>query len=161
LIPLLVLAACSDTAEADQKAKAADLASLKLASGQWETTREILNVTAQDTGKPVLTAAEKTTVSNCVGEAEGKRPPAQVLAGMTKCSYDNLYMSRGRITAGMSCSQEGLSGSVLVSSEGKYASDSFETNANIQTYLTTDGDARAVAKISGKRVGACTPPKAV
>ena len=160
-IPLIILAACSDDAGADQKAKATvDKTALQLAAGQWETTTELTNVTAQDKGIPVLNASDKTTISTCIGETEGKKPAPAVLAGMEDCTYDNVYMTRGRITASMSCTKPGLSGKILVSSEGSYTADGFETNADIQTYLPTDGDVRAAAKITGKRVGACTAPAA-
>lgn len=158
LIPLMLLAACSENAGADQNAKAtADAANLKLAAGQWETTTEITKATGQDIGAPVLKAGTTTTKS-CVGETEGKKPPAALLAGMEDCTYDNIYMSRGRITAGMSCTKPGLEGRLLVSSEGTYAADSFTTNSDIQTYLSTVGDAKASAKITGKRVGDCAAP---
>jgi len=161
LTSLLLLAACSDSAEADQKSKAAaDKANLKLAAGQWETTTEITKVDSQDNGAPVLKAAQKTVVSTCVGEAEGRKPAAAVLGGMEDCRYENVYMSRGRVTAGLSCTRPGLDGRILVSSEGQYGADSFETNASLQTYLVSDGDAKAAAKISGRRIGPCAPAKA-
>ena len=157
---LLALAACSEDAGGDDKAKAAaDAANLKLAAGQWETTTEITNVTSQDNGTPAL-KVEKTTISNCVGEAEGKKPAAAVFGGMEDCSYESLYMSRGRVTDSLSCTKPGLAGRILISSEGNYAADSFETSADIQTYLTSDGDVRAAAKVNGRRIGACTAPAA-
>ncbi|HWH18489.1 MAG TPA: DUF3617 family protein, partial [Allosphingosinicella sp.] len=126
-----------------------------------ETTTEIASVTSQDNGTPVLKAAEKTVISSCVGEAEGKKPAPAVLGGMEDCSYDNVYMSRGRITASLSCSRPGIEGKILISSEGKYTANSFETSAEMQTYLPGDGDAKAMAKITGRHLGACTPAPAV
>ena len=152
---LLVLAACSDDAGADQN-KAADTANVELAPGQWETTTEITSVTSQDNGTPVLKAAEKTVVSTCVGEGEGRKPPPAVLSGMEECSYDTVYMSRGRVTAAMSCTEPGLAGKILVSTEGKYQAESFDTSAQIQTALSGDGDVTASAKITGRRTGECT-----
>ena len=158
---LLVLAACSEDAAADQKAKAAaDAANLKLAAGQWETTTEITKVTSQDGGTPALKVADKSVVSTCVGPEEGKKPAPAVLAGMEECDYETVYMARGRVTASLSCSKPGLAGKVLVSTEGKYQAESFETSADIQTALSGDGDVRASAKITGRRTGECTPPQA-
>jgi hypothetical protein len=162
LIPLLILAACSDNAEADQKAKAAaDTQALKMEAGQWETTTEITKVTSQDNGTPVL-KAETTVASSCVGASEGKHPPAITLAGMDKaeCSYDNIYMSRGRLNATISCKRPDMSGKIMVSADGTYTATTFETASDLQTYLPTDGDVNAAAKISGKRIGACAPPAA-
>ena len=162
-IPLLLLAACSGDAGADQKAKAdTDKAALALAGGQWETTTEFTQITSQDNGEPVLKAGEKIVASTCVGEGEGKKPPAVVLAGVKEgsCSYDNLYMSRGRLNATISCTQPGLAGKLMVSADGSYTADSFETAGDVQTYLTTDGDARGAAKITGRRTGACAPADA-
>jgi hypothetical protein len=158
LVPLLLLAACSDTAEADQKAKAAaDKASLKLAAGQWETTTEITKVDAKDDSTPVLKTG-RTVITSCIGESEGKKPAAPVLAGMEDCTYQNAYLARGRVNATMTCAVEG--GQIHVSSEGQYGADSFETNAELLTYLSGSGDSAATAKISGRRTGTCTqnPP---
>lgn len=156
LVSLLVLAACSDNVEADEKAKgAADAASLELAAGQWETTTEITEVTARDGGTPVLKVAEKSVVSTCVAEGEGKKPTPAVLAGMEECSYDTIYMSRGRVTASLSCTKPGLSGKFLVSTEGTYTAEAFDTSAQIETSLSGDGDVRAQARITGRRTGDC------
>jgi hypothetical protein len=165
LIPLCILAACSDTDAADQKAAQvaeANEAALKLDAGQWETTTEITAVDSQDNGKPVLKVG-KSVASACIAETERKHPPVAVLAGMDKagCSYDNFYMSRGRINAAMRCDKTpGVPGTVLVSSDGHYTAATFETDTTMQTYLSGDGDAKATAKVSGKRVGACTAPAA-
>ncbi|HEY0625176.1 MAG TPA: DUF3617 family protein [Allosphingosinicella sp.] len=159
---LLALAACSEDAGADHKAKAAaDAANLKLAAGQWETVVEITQVDSQDNGTPVLKTG-KTTYSGCVAEADGKKPPAAVLAGMDDCSYNTVYMSRGRVNASISCTRPGLAGKISMSNEGSYTADSFELNSSIQTYLTSDGDVKAAAKVTGRRTGDCTAaaPKA-
>lgn len=156
LASLLALAACD---VADQKAEAAaETGDLKLGAGQWETTAEITNVISQDDGAPVLKAG-KIVTSNCVTEADAEKPAPAVLSGSKDCTYKDLYMRRGRITASISCPANGR-GNILIGAEGQYKADSFEATAQVQTYLSGKGDAKASSKVTGRRVGACIAPAA-
>jgi len=114
----------------------------------------------EDKGAPAIKAhvGSKTTISNCVGKGEGKRPPAAVLAGLDNatCEYQSLYMSRGRLNASMTCKRPGLSGNILVSAEGAYTDKSFDLQSNARTLLATDGDVSFDAKLTGRQTGACT-----
>lgn len=160
LIPLLVLAACSDGAEADQKGKQAE-APTGLQAGQWETTSQYDSVTAQDDGVPAirLTAGDKVTVSNCLAEADAKRPPAAVLAGLedATCEYDNFYMSRGRLNATLSCTRPDLKGRLMINLSGSYTATGFEARSNLSSFLESAGDLKASAKVTGRHAGACAP----
>jgi hypothetical protein len=157
---LLALAACSDGAGKDET-KAADKSKLQLAAGQWETVSEVTNMTSEDQGAPAIKAetGSKTTTSNCVGEAEGKKPPAATLAGLdnASCEYQNIYMSKGRLNASMICTRPGLSGNILVSTQGTYTDKSFELTSNSRTMLATDGDISFDSRVTGRHTGACTP----
>lgn len=158
---LLLLAACSEGGAADQKEAAVDKSKLVLAAGQWETISEVTNLTKEDDGAPAmkLDKGSKATVSNCVGEAEGKKPPAAVLAGIenASCEYQNIYMSRGRLNASITCTRPDLSGKILVSTQGTYTGNSFDLTSNARTMLVTDGDISFDAKLTGRHAGACTP----
>lgn len=164
---LLILAGCSEEPGGGNKAAGgADKASLKLAAGQWETVSEVTDMKQEDQGAPAMKAdaGTKMTVSNCIGEAEGKKPPASVLAGIegADCQYQNIYMSRGKLNASMSCTRPGLSGQILVSTEGSYTDKSFDLTSNVRTMLATDGDISFNAKVVGRHIGACAagPAKA-
>jgi hypothetical protein len=115
----------------------------------------------EDEGPPAIQAetGSKATISNCVGQGEGRKPPAAVLAGLDNaaCEYQNIYMSRGRLNASMTCTRPGLSGNILVSTQGTYTDKSFDLTSNTRTLLATDGDVSFDSKLTGRHAGACTP----
>lgn len=154
----LLLAACSEGDAGQNTAKAEPAAGLE--PGQWETTVEVLDNVKADEEAPRLTLAkgDKVTVRACIEAGQGKNPPAILLAGLENgdCTADNSYVSRGRLTATLSCNREGLSGKVMVSSEGTFTGPAFEANATMRTQLVTSGDSVVTAKLSGRRTGECT-----
>ena len=132
LAPLCLLAACSETAEADDKT-AAKPATMALAAGQWETTTQI---TAMDTDEGFTPAIDgevggTSTVTSCIAEGQVEKPDAIVFAGVegADCGYDNFYMSRGRINAAMSCTKPG-DARLLISADGSFTDTSFETTTD-------------------------------
>ncbi len=157
LIPLCFVAACSAEAGADQKAKPATLA---LDAGQWETTTEVTRLDVVDGGTPAVAMAvgDKIVTSNCVGAEEVKKPAAVVFAGIDKadCSYDTFYMSRGRLNAAMTCTQPGLGGKMMVSTDGNFTATGFEATSDMRTILSGPGDVSVATKVSGRRTGDCT-----
>lgn len=164
LVPLLLVAACSEDAGADQKATdAAAKKAMRLSAGQWETTAQYstINVTEGDT--PAIEAAINTpmTGTGCVEEAEAKKPePALFAAEGDSCSYQNFYMSRGRLTADMRCSREGVPGEIMVSLQGNYTADSFELTTDTRTILAGPGDIQAAGTLTGRRTGPTCAPAA-
>lgn len=161
LVPLLLAAACSGESEADPKAAdAASKANLQLAAGQWETTAEYDNVEVTDGTEPAIKAAvgEKVTGGVCVAEGEGKKPqPSLFAAEGDSCTYQNFYMSRGRLNADMRCRREGVSGDIMLAVQGTYTADSFDLTTDTRTILSGPGDIAASGKLTGRRAGECTP----
>ena len=155
---LIVLGACSEGG-GEKKAPEADTSKLQLAAGQWQTVSEVTDMKKEDDGAPAMKADKgtKMEVSNCVGEGEGKKPPAAVLAGLenASCEYQSIYMSRGRLNASMSCTRPGLNGQILVGTEGTYTDKSFDLTSNVRTLLASDGDISFNAKVTGAHAGAC------
>jgi hypothetical protein len=158
LTPLLVLAACSEGAEApkqeETKAPAAELS-----AGQWEVTSEVTGLTKRDAGPPAIKAAEgdKTTAGSCVAEADVKKPQPGLFVGKDyDCSYRDIYMSSGRINATLSCQRPGLPGSIAILVNGSYTADTFEGTSILESSLTSAGDVKIESKLTGKRTGACT-----
>lgn len=163
MLPLLILAACSEGGDGGQsaKAKAEAAKTLKLAAGQWETTAEVIKLTKQDNGEPAIKTPEgtKTTASHCVAEADGKKPQPVLLAGEDyDCEYGNFYMSSGTLNAQLNCRREGLAGEVRMTVDGSYTADTLEANQSISTFLSGNGDVNIQIKLTGRRTGpTCAP----
>ena len=157
LIALLALSACSE-GEAPQNKVAT--AAQQLEAGQWQLAGEIQSASARDEGPPVLKteAGTKTNASGCVAEAERKRPPPALLtATEDACDYRDFYMSGGRINATMVCKRPGLSGELRHSVNGTYTAGEITAQVDTDTYLDGPGDMAFTTKVTGRRVGACTP----
>ncbi len=167
ILPLLLLAACSDGgdgAAADSKAKAEAAKNLKLAAGQWETVAEVTKLNKQDEGAPAINTPEgtKTNSALCVAEADAKKPPPALLAGEGyECEYSNFYMSSGTLNAQLNCRREGLKGDVRMTVDGTYTADTIEANHSISTFLSGTGDVNIQSKLTGRRTGpTCAPADA-
>lgn len=154
---LLVLGACSEGGE--KKAAEGDKTKLQLAAGQWQTESEVTAMRKQDEGAPAMKADQgtKMQVEACVAEAEAKKPPAALFAGLENatCTYQNIYMSRGRLNASMTCNRPGLDGQLLVSTNGTYTDKSFELTSTVNTLLAGEGDISFDTKVTGRHSGAC------
>lgn len=160
LVPLLLAAACSGDAGADQKAAdAAAKQAMQLNAGQWETTAAYDNVTVIEGTTPAIEAAVGEPVAGgaCVGEGEGKKPqPALFAAAGDSCTWQNFYMSRGRINADMRCSRDGAAGDIMLAVQGTYTADSFDLTTNTRTILVGPGDIEATGTLTGRHAGQCT-----
>jgi hypothetical protein len=155
---LIVLGACSEGG-GEKKASEGDKAKLELAAGQWQTAGEVTAMRRQDTGAPAMKADKGTrmAVEACVAEGEGKKPPPVLLAGLENatCTYQNIYMSRGKLNASMVCKRPGLDGQLLVSTNGTYTDKSFDLTSTVNTLLASDGDISFDTKVTGRHGGAC------
>lgn len=154
---VLALAACSEGEPPQNNSAAA--AAEDLETGQWETVLDVSRVEEVDGAPPMLKLAsgDKVARSSCVVAEEASRPAPALLAGMegARCQYQNIYMSRGRLNASMTCRVGDLPGDVLVAVEGNYTGGTFEANSTIRTQFTTAGDSVVTAKLTGRRTGDC------
>ena len=159
---ILALGACSDGAE--EPANTAVAAAEGLEPGQWEMVLDVAGVEEVDDSAPMLKLAtgDKVTTSSCVAQGEGKRPPAALLAAVedATCTYQNIYMSRGRLNASLSCRVGELPGDVLFTVEGQYQGNTIEANSTARTMFSTAGDSVVTAKLTGRRTGDCAPAPA-
>lgn len=163
LIPLLVIAACSD-GQAPEAVDAVGTEDLKLEAGQWEIVSEVAKATARDEGPPAIKAAAgtKASISVCVAEDERTKPAPAFLAGSRDdCAYGDFYMARGRINATMVCRRPGLDGDIRHSVSGTYKAGEIATDVQTDTYLVGSGDMIIEAKVTGRRTGACPAGKGV
>lgn len=155
---LIVLVACSQGG-GEKKADKADKTKLQLAAGQWQGASEVTDMRKQDEGAPAMKADKgtKMEVQACVAEGEGKKPPAALLAGVdnAECTYQNIYMSRGKLNASLICKRPGLDGQLLVSTNGTYTDKSFDLTSTVNTLLAGDGDISFDTKVTGRHTGAC------
>lgn len=159
ILASLALVACEGS-EAPKQAEAPKTAAQELSPGQWEVTTEVADFAQADKGSPAINTPKGTraTESVCVGEGEGKQPPAALLAGNVDytCTYGNHYMSSGTLNTQLDCRRKGVSGQVMMSLDGSYTADTLEANQSLTTYLPGDGDVRIMSKLTGRRTGECT-----
>jgi hypothetical protein len=167
LLPLLMIAACSDGGDqvaGDAKAKAEAAKNLQLAAGQWQITSEVTRLTEQDGGPPAINTpvGSRHETSACVTEGEGKKPKPVLLAGHEdyECEYSNFYMSSGTVNAQLNCRREGLSGEVRMTVDGTYTADTITAEQSISTFLSGNGDVNIQAKLTGRHTGPTCAPAA-
>jgi len=154
LIAFVLVAGCSG--EEPQK-KATPAAAVKLQPGQWETTVEVTNLSMSDKSPAAPgIIGKKTTVSNCITPEQVEKPEAALFTGgSSNCKYDNLYMSDGRLSSSMTCTQPGRSGNSSSMVDGSYTATTFDATVETQTYSGSH-DFKMDAKVSGHRIGECT-----
>lgn len=154
LAPLALLAACSEA-----EAPKAEAAASALDAGQWELVSEITEFTKADSGAPRMKGAvgTKATTSACVTTETAKKPDPALFAGEGEtCTYDNAYMSNGRLNLGLLCKKAGVSGEVRRSISGTFTKTGFDATGSADTFFTSDGDVRLAYKLTGAHKGACT-----
>ena len=155
----LVLAACGGGDGEEQETAVAEAAPTTLAAGFYELTSEVTALASTDNTTPAtpLKVGDKQTIKACV-TAEGKpRPELLAEHGQSpdKCEIKSSYIRNGRMSAEMSCSRDGKSGSVMPAMNGSFSKDGFEGEITTLTYFVDDGDYRLTRKVSAKRVGDC------
>ena len=157
LLPFLILAACSESSQAPEKAEPAAAEHIK--AGQWEMAIEVTKVTQRDKGAPALKmpVGTKLVTSSCVTEAEVKQPPAGLFVPEGfKCEKRDTYVRGGRINLTLECTRDGLSGDIPIVINGNYTAEGIEATSTAETRLTGDGDVMMESKLAGRRTGACS-----
>jgi hypothetical protein len=160
IVPLLLAGACSGEAEAPKKEQAA---AERLSAGQWELTTEVTEFSKGDQGTPNIDtpAGTRASSSACIPEADGKKPnPSLFSDARDECSYSNFYMARGRLSASVNCTRQGLDGNISTNVDGSYTADTMEATLRTDTAFSADGDVRFTRKLTGRRVGECIPEAA-
>ena len=156
------LAACSDEApEAGNMSVnevAAELANVRINPGYWESTSEVLNVTAPNLPREVQSRMKGPPQSSrhCISEEQAARPDANFLATQRdNCAYRDFAMREGRIQGTMVCSGGEMPGEATAVMSGRYDPDSYDMRMRMEM----DGPAGATmiieTRASGRRVGDC------
>ena len=149
----VLLTACGSQQPA---APAAEEAPATLAAGLYEVSAEVTQLASTDNTTPAtkLKQSDKLTTRACV-TADGKPEPELLAENGDNCEIKNSYVRNGRMTAEMSCSRDGKSGSVMPAMNGSFGKDAFEGDITTLTYFVDDGDYRMTRKVSARRVGDC------
>jgi hypothetical protein len=153
LVSLLLVAGCGGEAVQNEAAPAAE----RIQAGQWELTSEVTMLQTLDQGTPKIDTpvGTRATETVCVGSGQA---PTDLFSGVDyRCNYDSYYARNGRINVTMQCARDGLSGGVPMTASGTFTQDSLQYDRELSTVLSTDGDVRIAARVTGRRTGQCAP----
>jgi len=177
LAPLLILAACGGTTDADSdgdgkissEEAAAVAADVKITPGEWENTVEFVEVKIDETKLPAEArgmigpmlqsmVGQKTTVKNCITPEEAAKPDAAFLSGNDdgECEYEKFNFGRGKMDIAMTCKGGGADGGdAKVTMAGDYSPTAYTMDMNITTNAPQAGEMTIKAKSSARRIGEC------
>ncbi|WP_448659318.1 DUF3617 domain-containing protein [Sphingomonas sp. CJ99] len=173
LSAILALAACGgeeattpsaekDGAEAAVTTTAPEI-DASLTPGQWETTVEMTEIEMPGIGKMTggqmggMMQSMKTTVTNCVTEAQARNPGGDLFTGTDgQCTYERFTMKGGKLDGVVNCTTG--EGKMRAEMSGSFAADRYTlTNRAEVTGMTPDGQpAKITSTVSGRRIGECT-----
>ena len=152
---VLVLAACGNGGGSAEEGAPAEVPAT-LAAGLYEVSAEVTQLASTDRTTPAtkLKQGDKQLIKACVS-ADGKPEPALLAENGDECEVKSSYIRNGRMSAEMSCTREGMAGSVMPAMNGSFTADGFEGEITTLTYFIKDGDYRLTRKVTAKRVGDC------
>lgn len=155
IVPVCLLAACSDGGGEEKKAETTPAATME--AGQWETAMEVRSIRSTDKTEPALKAAagDKETGTACIPAGSEATPPGALFAGPGyQCQTQNSYIRNGRINMSLKCSRPGISGDIMQTVQASYTGTSFEGTVDTLTYLPGRGDFEMNRTITGRKTGA-------
>jgi hypothetical protein len=162
---LLALAACGRGPEPEGRDMTAEevageLAAVQIEPGLWEATSEVINVSAPNLPREVMTqmVGRETSVRNCITPEQAARPDANFLTAQegSNCTYSDFSMRNGRLQGVMTCSGGGLPGEMRTTMNGQYGPRSYDITMRMETSGMPQGaDMTIEARTTGRRVGAC------
>ena len=150
----LAMAACGGGKQ--EQAAVEETPPATLTAGLYELSAEITQLASTDNTTPAtkLKQGDKLVTRACV-TADGKPAPDLLAETGDKCEIKNSYIRNGRMSAEMSCTRDGKSGSVMPAMNGRFSKDGFEGDITTLTYFVDDGDYRLTRKVTAKRVSDC------
>ncbi|HEY0625178.1 MAG TPA: DUF3617 domain-containing protein [Allosphingosinicella sp.] len=162
---LVLLSACNKQAaeEANEMSAnevAAQLASVKIDPGQWESVTQIVSVTGPLPKEAMQRmVGQRNTVSNCITPEQAARPSANFLAAQqnSDCTYQDFRMQGGRLSGRMTCSGGNLPGEMVTAMNGAYGPKSYDMTMDMETADLPGGVSMKIkARTQGRRVGECS-----
>ena len=129
-------------------------ASVALQPGMWETTVEVVRMSAPNMPAGVTPPTPPpTTVSYCLTAAQAAQPNANFLTGSGEaggCTSENLSMANGRIQGVVSCNAQGTQ--MRSTMDGQFTPTSYDMTTHVQTTaagMTMDMETRTRARRTG------------
>lgn len=158
-LALILLFGAAGCGGGSQKADA-PAAAIELQPGQWEMTTQITNLSmTQGQQSMTKTDAKPITVSNCITREQIKQPqPSLFSDSKGSCSYDNFYMTNGRLNAAMKCTLPDGTSNINSTIDGSFTADTMTAEVRTVSSTAGAGNFQMSAKLTGKRVGECTTP---
>ena len=163
LAALILLAACEKTEEKANELSAeevaAQLAALEIEPGLWESTTQIVSVSAplpQEALQQML--GPRSSIRNCITPEQAERPSANFLAAQRNadCTYQAFRIRDGRLSGRMSCTGGDLPGETVTVMNGAYGPDAYDLIMDMETAaLAGLPPMKIKARTQGKRLGDC------
>ena len=169
LMPMLALAACNSSptveatnasgAEVAKKVQESGVTDQFISPGQWQMAMKINEMTMP--GLPPQ-AAERMkgmmgqghTFTECLTEADVKKPKEDMFSGDKQCKYDHFSMGGGKIDITMSC---GGAQPRTMKMAGTYGPDEYHMAVSSDgTGKSGPGAMSMKMEMAAKRIGECT-----
>jgi hypothetical protein len=158
----LTLAACSGEAPEGRNMSvnevAAELASIRIDPGLWESRSEVLDVTAPNLPREVQNRMKgpPQVTRHCISEEQAARPDANFLATQRdNCTYRDFAMREGRIEGSMICQGGDITGEARATMNGRYGPDRYEMRMRMEMDGPADATMVIETRASGRRIGEC------
>lgn len=141
---------------------AEELAGIQIQPGLWEATSQVVNVSAPNLPREVMTqmTGERNTVRSCITPEQAARPDANFLTAQqnSNCTYRDFSMSGGQLRGSMTCTGGGMPGTMTTSMEGRYGPQSYDMTMRMETAGMPQGANMTIeARTTGRRIGDCPP----
>ena len=140
---------------------AAELRNVRIEPGLWESTTQVVNVTAPNLpvqARDAMMNRPATPVRNCITPEQAERPDANFFnsAQNSNCSYRDFSMRGGRLQGSMTCTGGGMPGTMTTTMNGEYGPQSYDMTMRMQTAGMPQGaDLTIEARTRGRRIGDC------
>lgn len=158
----VLIGACSDQAPEGRNMSvnevAAELANIEIKAGLWESTSEVLNVTAPNLPREVQNRMKGSAQAtrHCITEEQASRPDANFLATQRdNCTYQDFSMRGGRIEGRMTCSGGEMGGQATAVMSGNYGPENYDMRMRMEMEGPEDSTMTIETRASGRRVGEC------
>lgn len=158
----LCLSGCSDPQPEARNMSvnevAAELANIEIAPGLWESTSEVLNVTAPNLPRELQNRMKgpSRTSRHCITPEQASRPDANFLATREdNCTYRDFSMRNGRMQGQMVCSGGDMPGEATATMSGEYGPQSYDMRMRMEMAGPADSTMTIETRASGRRVGDC------
>ncbi len=137
---------------------AAELANIEIRAGLWESTSEVLNVTAPNLPRELQNRMKgpSSTTRHCITPEQAARPDANFLATrQDNCRYRDFSMREGRMQGTMVCAGGDVPGEATATMSGQYGPDSYDMRMKMEMAGPVDSTMTIETRASGRRVGDC------